>query len=268
MSRLLTIPLSRSQWEGIDKAKTVQLPESEYWTKRLYSEDGPKPYERVNIRLGVSGNPRQFVFGGVSYSLNADGQAVYRIRLGREIPKVGKDMFIDSLHLALNELIWDACEACVAHATSLKIENLKQAGRKYRGLQREYRHIMLYSHTAEYRSEVEHNKCDLRGYWAETIEGILQATKRSIVQTDGEIDTLMMHCEAIVGILYARLTERIHEYNGKPKEHRAVVEVNKHLAEILDVYAGTYGINPTWEAQALALMGREIKNYYQLHKWI
>lgn len=83
-----------------------------------------------------------------------------------------------------------------------------------------------------------------------------------------EFVALMMHCEAIVGILYARLTERIHEYNGKPKEHRAVVEVNKHLAEILDVYAGTYGINPTWEAQALALMGREIKNYYQLHKWM
>ncbi|MDO4691879.1 MAG: hypothetical protein Q4A64_03290 [Porphyromonadaceae bacterium] len=268
MSRLITIPLSRSQWEGIETNKAVALPESEYWTKRLYNEDGAKLYERVNIRLGVSGAPRQFVFAGVSYSLNADGEAVYRIRLGREIPKVSKETFLDGLHLALNELIWEACEACVAHATSLKIDSLKYASRKYRDLHREYRHIMLYSHTDEYREQVEHNKRDLRAYWSGTIEGILQASKRSIVQTDGEIDALMMHCEAIVGILYARLSERIHEYNGKPKEHRAVVEVNKHLAEMLDVYAGTYGINPTWEAQALALMGREIKNYYQLHKWI
>lgn len=268
MSRLLTIPLSRSQWEGIDTTKAVALPESEHWTKRLYSEEGAKPYERVNIRLGVSGTPRQFVFGGMSYSLDAEGQAVYRIRLGREIPKVSKEMFLDGLHLALNELIWDACETVSAYAASLKIDSLKQAGRKYRDLHREYRHIMAYEHTAEYRDQVYLRKIDLRDYWSETTEGIIQATKRSIAQTDGEIDSLMMHCEAILGILLARLSQKIHESNGKPKGHEAVVEVNKHLAEILDVYAGTYGINPTWEAQALALMGREIKNYYQLHKWI
>lgn len=268
-TRVFNLPLSREQYTGIlSGERTIYLPETPYWTKRLYTESGAKPIQRVNIRLGASGSPRQFVLQSITYTLDREEQALYRLSLGREIHTASAEVYRGALQLALGELIWQACDNATAYAAHLRLDRYKRSTQQYRKLHAEYRHIMCYNHTSEYRAEVEANARDLMHHWHKTCEALIQTIKHSIERLDGESPHTLMHCEAILGLLYVDLSVAIHQRAGKPQGHQALIEVNQHLAGILDYFAGAYQMGDEWRTQALALLQTDLIKYRQLHQWM
>lgn len=271
MIQVFNVPLSRGMYDAIRAGdRVVSLPNTPHYIKMLYKADGlltPKPYKRVNLRLGVSGEPTQYEVLSIGWRAREHGLR-HEITLGREITPLTDDQWLQGMHIILNEIIWGYLEASKAYAVNEQLKELRSSSRAYDDLFREFRHITQYSTSLEYRKQVQGAVKDFDLFWKPWRDSIWDSINKQMRNSFPDDPHSCMRTEAMMGMLVCRVVQALHRHTGGPKDFFEIVCVSRELQKLLDQYAAPYETSEEATQRAVATLLGKVNDYRQYSRMI
>lgn len=220
-TQVLNLPLSRGAYTAIEEGeRIVSLPNTHHTIKRLYQSDGlltPKPYKRVNIRLGASGKPTQYTLERIRWAKDSEGELIHQLTLGREInPMEDKDwarwMFMVLQSQAMKQL------ACVKSTAAYeRIEGMKKLCRKAEEIYNAVQRTLQYAPN-NLLEHIEQERKQLWAYLSDELDSIFRETRRLLDPVNEGESSAHLKCEAWRLELYCLMLVRLFEHCGKPKD--------------------------------------------------
>lgn len=236
MARVLNLPLSRAQYERIREGnRALTLKSTPHLRGLLFDQDDPKPYERVNIRLGVSGKPTQYILESLT-----DEGAEFALLLGKEITPIEGGVWHMLIQHALIDNVIGYIESAKGYAVYHEATHLKKASRQADELIRDYRRALAYSpyNRAGRLSELKENSGelhDLIAYW--------RSIKASIIEHYPECQYPDMSAEALMGVCLCRTSRALYGLSNKQNEEiRALMIIPQEAEKLLLQFCAPYAI--------------------------
>lgn len=237
MGRVLNLPLRGADYRAVTtgELRRIQLPTTERTHRLLFGKDDkPKPYTRANVRLGASGQPRQFAL--VRYERI---EGLYFVTLGEPISEVDEETWAATVEVAMLDLIMEYLDSVKGYAVAYEAAEYKRLGRSAGDIVRTYKQACQWSEvgrTAQaarlelseaFRSEIIH-------IWRGCHNALLKAT-------EGKDSYLDMKAEALTALALCRYLLRFHkERGGKLGAHYG--EIARGVLPLFRQYAAPYDL--------------------------
>lgn len=238
----MNLPLGRAAYFAVTEEglRRVKLPPTERTHRLLFGKgDEPKPYKRVNIRLGASGKPTQYEL--LRYE-HTEGE--YIITLGEAIREVTEKEWVETIEAAMIDLIMQYLSSvkgyCVAYAT-----------KEYKKLCRQASFIIeTYAKATQYSSVADiipQARGELAGELRRDLIHIWRSIHASIDKQAKEAskkeDFTHMQAEALLGVGLCHYHGVLHRTRGRESGvGRHFVEISEAIMSVFLEFAAPFSL--------------------------
>lgn len=246
-TQVLNLPLTRQAYKAVEEGeRIVSLPNTHHTLRKLYQPDGlltPKPYKRVNIRLGASGKPTQFEIERIGWRKRGETLEHY-IKLGRQIVELDDEHWTRFMFMVLQSLALSQLEIVRASAACERIDGFKKFNREVDELLRYTNHHLQYN-ARELMEQVTEERTLLSVYISKERDDIFRRFLGYITPVNEGASSPHHKSEAFLLELYCLLLKRLYAHNNNPKVlSRAINTGTGEVLKIAMSYSEGQGIIP------------------------